>query len=227
MTCLSSKGVNLENLRQINIFIGSNNVGKTTVLEAIMGMACGYNLEKALSFFGLHRFFVAPDNNVNLLAEVIINLFHDGRNDESLHFAFEGLADEQEFFFKHKLIPSQITSSFLPQSRSIPDSTDIERYMIPVQGPLPLGISLGTPLMVDIPSYFLGNWEIQSHTSSDISFKLRVPIQASNFSAQKIFLSAVLHDFLTFRNEQKISTCANQGESGKSGFPVNKKHRTF
>ena len=42
--------ISIGNLSHINIFVGMNNVGKTSMLEAIMAYACG---QKLPSFFSM------------------------------------------------------------------------------------------------------------------------------------------------------------------------------
>lgn len=82
----------INNLGRINIFLGENNVGKSSILEAIFGYACG----KQLSFFMDWTLFrLNRDRNINLypLIEKVLNNFN---NRNKLEFSFEGKVIEKE-----------------------------------------------------------------------------------------------------------------------------------
>lgn len=80
------KEFKINNLGKINIFLGENNVGKSSILEAIFGYACGRQLSYFMDWtlFRLNR-----DNNTNLypLIEKVLNNFN---NKNELEFSLEG-----------------------------------------------------------------------------------------------------------------------------------------
>lgn len=80
----------LKNLGRINIFLGKNNVGKSTLLEALFGFACGENLYPLLN---TSIFRIGRDSNLNQynLIEKVLNTFN---NREELEFSFQGELEE-------------------------------------------------------------------------------------------------------------------------------------
>ncbi|MGL4977741.1 MAG: AAA family ATPase [Cetobacterium sp.] len=97
------KEFKIENLGRINIFLGSNNVGKSTLLEAIFGYACGKNLtpllENTILRMGRNR-----NQNIYNLIEKSLNTFN---NKQNLEFSFEGKHDNKNLNtkFNYKLKP--------------------------------------------------------------------------------------------------------------------------
>ena len=75
--------IELKNLARVNIFAGINNVGKTSVLEAVFAYACGRHLFPLLSNTVLHRLSVGDRAQIRSpypWMEMIWNTFHDKRN---------------------------------------------------------------------------------------------------------------------------------------------------
>ena len=196
----------VENLSRINIIIGINNVGKTTVLEAIMGMASGQNLSSVLNFAVWRRFPQTQNpNNSFLLAELIANVFHNRSsiNNRELLFSWGGTFDGKMKIFAHTLKPGQIVASLLPNSHVIVDGTEILHKQVP----MPFPIAPGSSVMIDVPSQYLGEWDIVSIGDGEMPFtyELSTPIQLNQIPPQKVFFPAMLHDFTTYRNETEIA----------------------
>lgn len=192
----------IEDLGRINIIIGVNNVGKTTTLEAIMGFASGMNLSSALNFAVLRRFPQTTNpNNPSLLAELIVNAFHNAKEETGLSFAFEGLLGEVKKSFVHTLQPGQIIASFIPNSSTVIDGTEILHKQVP----MPFPVAPGSSVMIDVPSQYLGKWEITSEGEEPFVYDISSPMQFNQFPNRKIQFSAMIHDFSTYRNETEIA----------------------
>lgn len=98
------KEFKLENLGRVNIFLGENNVGKSSILEAIFGYACGKNLAPLVDNTILR---IGRTNNENFynLMERTLNTFNDRKK---LEFFFEAKFKDQVKVkkFSYKLKPS-------------------------------------------------------------------------------------------------------------------------
>lgn len=96
------KQFELDNLGRINIFLGSNNVGKSSILEAIFGYACGGNLIPLVDNVIL-RIGRNENENIYSLIEKALNTFN---NKNELEFSFEGKFQNKEIKkFSYKLKP--------------------------------------------------------------------------------------------------------------------------
>ena len=70
----------LPDLAQINLFVGVNDVGKTSVLEAAMGFSCGLNtlpLQQLIIQHRLNMEAASLSEQANQRAEAIYSCFHD------------------------------------------------------------------------------------------------------------------------------------------------------
>ena len=193
--------LSIQDLGRINIFVGNNNVGKTTLLEAIMGFACGRNLGTALKFLVWQRFPDVNAQNPFLAAELLSTVFYEKSDTEQLIFSLEGTVDAKECFFRHKMTPSRIVSALLPDRQTNFFETDVVYRQIQI----PFPPVQGNPVMMEMVSQHLARWEIESHDGKSPPCDLYTPMQFSTIPHTNPFLAAKLHNFLTFKNEQEIS----------------------
>lgn len=192
----------IEDLSRINLIVGINNVGKTTILEAIMGFASGMNFSSALNFVALRRFPQTPaPENPSLLAELLVNAFHNATDDAALSFAFTGISNGREKSFTHTFNPGQLAASLIPNSRIIVDGSEV----LHKQMPMPLPVTSRSSVMIEVPSQYLGKWEIASEGEAPFAYDISSPFQFTQIPNKKPFVLAMLHDFTTYRNEMEIS----------------------
>lgn len=79
------KHIEIDNLKRINLILGSNNSGKTSILEAIFAYCCGLNIEPIISTIAI-RGEKDIYGNYDFL-EKVISLFNDKSN---LEFKIKG-----------------------------------------------------------------------------------------------------------------------------------------
>lgn len=193
--------IKFEDLQQFNIFLGVNNVGKTTILEAIMGFASGQYYTSVFNLSIIDRLRNQVQGlNAYQLAEVVLNTFHNFNSQSDLSFSFKGKVDnginkayEKEFI--HKFEPGQFLAPFLPDKKVIMNDMNIITQKVQ----MPFSSAMGTPVTMDIPSQFLGEWKISSGKESK-AYKLVSPYTFNQFSSEKPFITAVFHDIIAHRN---------------------------
>lgn len=89
----------LDDLTNINIIVGENNVGKTTILEAVYFWACGYNMSPIISG-PVARNRYSANISPNSLIEEITACFY---NKDDLSLSFTGLEENSAKEFMHKV----------------------------------------------------------------------------------------------------------------------------
>lgn len=89
----------LDDLTNINIIVGENNVGKTTILEAVYFWACGYNMSPIISG-PVARNRYSANISPNSLIEEITACFY---NKDDLSLSFTGVEENSAKEFIHKV----------------------------------------------------------------------------------------------------------------------------
>ena len=167
-----------------------------------MGFTSGMNLSSVI-YFALRRRFpqTQETNNPNLLAELIVNAFHDAREETKLSFSLAGVVDGVNKSFSHTLTPGQTIASLIPNSNVIVDGLEVLHKQVPV----PFPMASGGTVMVDMPSRYLGKWTIKSEKEKPFSYDISSPLQYNQIPNKKVYIPALIHDFFTYRNETEIS----------------------
>ena len=102
----------LEDLTNINIIVGDNNVGKTTILEAIYFWACGYNMSPIISGpVARNRYSI--NNSPNSLIEEITACFNN-KDDLKLSFIGKEHNSSKEFIHKVEFIDQERLTQTVP-----------------------------------------------------------------------------------------------------------------
>ncbi len=110
----------LDKLANINFIVGNNNVGKTTILEAIFAWACGLNINAVI---------VSIAQNYNLLgnpyslAESICSLAN--RRNKEMEIKFSGIYGNEIVEFTHNI---NVNSVFLGNSSGDKDFISNEKF---------------------------------------------------------------------------------------------------
>lgn len=187
------KKLDLKNLSRINIFVGANNAGKTSIIEAIIAFSCGTNLQSLFSMSMFHRTF----DNITLfspytLAEMITATFFDYTQD--FKFAFQGVVDEKNIMVKHSFKPSEIFSFFLPDDRGMfveQHPSDRQNLMTMMYG--------GNSTVVQ--NYHMGRWTIQVNENEQKKYEIFHPQILPNNIIEKPIILARLEESFSHRNE--------------------------
>lgn len=196
----------LESLSRLNFLVGENNCGKTSLLEALLGFACGRNLSNALNFTVYRRlqfpqFNGLPAGNSTLgVGEALYNAFHD-RSSQVFSFS-AGLADGSSALFEHTFTPSTYLSSFIKGDVPLPAASEITTRQVPLNSPW----NPGAPVMVQAQSISLGKWSVtEGGSTPELSCDLQSPITATIYPQADLKLKAMFHDATTFRTDQESS----------------------
>lgn len=100
----------LENFGRINFILGNNNVGKTSILEAIFVWACGQNLVP-LTNIPLARCRYTFMQQPYWIIEEILSIANN-RKDIPLHMKFSGVFEGKTAEFNHTIYPSELLTDF-------------------------------------------------------------------------------------------------------------------
>ncbi len=160
------KQLNIDGFDMVNVILGDNNIGKTTILEGIYAWACGQNIVPFLSI-PLARGRYSFNQQQYWLMEEILSVVND-RYELPLHMEFIGCENGKEVEFIHDIEPSEIlaqydstykkkfTEMFVPASNS--DALNERHYINSIQG-----------LLGQIPPTIVAKWKITNDDNSVIT----------------------------------------------------------
>lgn len=183
----------IDNLSQINILLGESSVGKSTLLEAIFGYACGKNDSVSIEHI---LFRQNRDSNQNLysLVEKVLNSFY---SIEDLEFTFEAdIVKENENITKkytYKINPGSIFVEVEPKmNKNIIFNNE----------------EIGAPIVVQdinnirqqIPQKFLFQLDLEENNQNIKSKKVFYPLFTMEPSNEEPFLMANILNSLNFKS---------------------------
>ena len=155
----------VDNLSRINFFIGSNNVGKTTILEAIYGWASGLSLSP---FFitGILRNQVMQ--SPYYIADRIFSVMND-RDNLPFKFNISAVDDNEEVTFFHTVYVGDIFRAFvkkLSMSTVAIKNDDLTNRNNSVR----FQQTSGVPIL--IPNIQIAHWAIEDNKSNEKKYNL-------------------------------------------------------
>lgn len=102
--------IQLRDFGRINFIAGDNNIGKTTILEAIYTWACGMNISSIVAVPLVRgRYFFSQQ--AYWMMEVLVSMLHD-RDKLPWKMSFEGRINNKKIGFEHIITPMEIYSYY-------------------------------------------------------------------------------------------------------------------
>ena len=191
--------ISIGNLSHINIFVGMNNVGKTSMLEAIMAYACGQKLPSIFSMAMLHRTYDIgwqSGNSPYSLAEMIFNLFYQNNEIDDFMFDFSGSVDGRRINIRHIFKPSNIFSSFIPNASGV-----FEDNQLNIEQPKNQSANMvGTNIW---PEYYLGAWEILQDDKEKRKYDIILSKMFQENNIEPPLILARLNEISSHKNENE------------------------
>ena len=175
----------LDGFNAINFLLGDNNVGKTSILEAIYTWACGENVAPMLSIPLARGRYYLFQNQYWLIEELLTMVAN--RHELPLTMEFEGTYDGKSEKFQHAIYPSDLLPEF--------DST-FKKSMDKIIPQINDNNSEQNSIM-NLQMYaqpVVAKWNIK-HGQSDIEVKITAPVSA--IPNAKSFVTAKYIDILS------------------------------
>ena len=203
------ESVKLDGLGQINFILGKNNIGKTSILEAIYTFACGLNIVPMINI-PLSRARYIGNNNPYWIMEEVMAMVHD-REKLPFRMEFKGKNENQEKSFIHSIYPSEILTDYdssyrrediealsknFSLSNRTPDNADsIIPGIASFQNPISIGrwvvetedqkseLMLSSPMLptVSVQPYILANYiDLLSHSAIKECVKIYSSLKRRN-----------------------------------------------
>jgi uncharacterized protein YqfB (UPF0267 family) len=101
----------LPNLGRINFILGDNNIGKTSILEALFCWSCGQNLPPIMYNTPSRGRYGFMQNSGYWEMEELLSMVHD-RNTIPFRMRFEGVVDGKVVSFEHTIVPSDLLTDY-------------------------------------------------------------------------------------------------------------------
>ncbi|TDF96601.1 AAA family ATPase [Paenibacillus piri] len=183
------KFLNIKDLNRINIFLGNNNVGKTTLLEAIFALASGNNLPPLLNN-SIIRY--KDEISIYNYIEQLLKGFH---NDETAPFKFKLSAKfngKRDQYFEHTLYPNSLFADIKPSLSSSIVSFSIDSNTIDVNQ---------NHVSNNFPVTTIGRWEIKDR--ENLVTKVNISFPLMNVENKNPLILGRLVDILAHRNQKE------------------------
>ena len=187
------RNVQIGDFARINFIVGKNNIGKTTILEAIYSWACGQNI---VPFFNipLARARYSYIKNSYWMMEEILALVND-RHSLPLVFSLSGIDEGKKICLKHIIEPSDILTEF--------DSSykNWENQIIPKNNDStsPQSNQLAMPMF---NTFTIAKWTVERDGNKQI---YDITNQFSIFSNIKSYKTAKYIDFISHGSIQECA----------------------
>lgn len=178
----------LTNIGRINLILGKNNVGKTSLLEAIFALACGQNFEPFFNSLVLNQ-----RNNLNVplgqydFGEKIHTLFRNSSDKYNCKFQCKDDNGNNKSY-EHLVNPTQFMNFINNKVGNVNSDT---------------GQVLNLPDGNSIKIINLAEWIIIEDNSKKISNQISIP-QISQFQVVKPAYNCSFLDILSHRNKADI-----------------------
>ncbi|KSU85177.1 ATPase/GTPase, AAA15 family [Fictibacillus enclensis] len=182
--------VKFDDLGHINLFLGSNNAGKSTILEAIFSFVAGKNITALLANGLLRR--SANVNGTYDFIERLLGAQHN-QNIKPFTFSFSATLDTgRKHTFEHTLEPYGIFADFKPTLMgsfgNIQMENNLNAMNIPGQPPINI-----TPV---------GKWRIKENNKSVLRTEIGFPPVSPDLQKGPFQLGRFV-DILTHREQQE------------------------
>lgn len=188
-------------LSKLNLFFGVNNVGKTSMLEAVFLYACGANVRPFLNYILPHR--IKENNNFKIsspyqVAELVLNTFHDTTSENRMQFSFSGQINDEPVDVHYAFRPDQIFANLIPNEMGIFEASDLGQKQPELHIEIPMGPQ---GLTIPIRKVSLGKWTVTTTKSAPMTFAMEYPDFFQTSLPEKPLISAKIDDILAHQNE--------------------------
>lgn len=202
----------LDNLARVNLIVGDNNVGKTSLLEALFTFSCGVNFPPLLSVPFSQRLQGSMLPNPMILnpyrmAEYILYTFYRENITQEIDFniEFQGrirtINDEEVTFedvnVKHLFKPSRIFAEFLPQKTETWYDAPVSFNKFGMQD------ANGNTVQLSFPNQYLGDWQITAsyNNGKKETFPITYPHANYDNRMEQPLMLAKFNNELSHRDE--------------------------
>lgn len=189
--------IKINDLSKMNLFFGVNNVGKTSMLEAIFAYACGANIRPFFNYIIPHRI---QENNTFTMngpykaAELILNIFHDIAEGDTMCCSFSGKIDGKNIKVQHQFMPGQIFSGLVPNEMGNFETAE------PISKPSNIKVEI-QGRSIPILKVSLGKWKVLTTNAPEFTVEMDYPDFQNVNSSAKPLIMAKMDDILTHQNE--------------------------
>lgn len=185
------KNMKIDDLSQINVFLGDNNAGKTTILESVFGAACGENISSLLENCVLRRSNI---NGTYDFVERIIGAFTD--KDKGVFECSFKVTDEkgQSSYISHIIRPTNIFADIKPNLQMNFSQKTISG-MVNTQ-------IIQNGIVNIIANSYVGEWEVSLNGGIKKNAVLTFPNKDVSLNGQPL-MAARFIDILSHRNQQE------------------------
>lgn len=186
------KDFKIDGFSRINFILGNNNVGKTSVLEAVFGWACGQNIVPFLGMPLARGRYSGIQQPYWMMEEIMSVVNHHDRIPFSM--SFSGIYDGKEATFNHRIFPSDLLTDYDTSYKKMMDNI-IPRTNEAVQKGSASYVSANMNLFPYVQSTVVSRWEVEGIDKRVVSELITAPL--SIVTQEKPFHPAKYVDILS------------------------------
>lgn len=187
--------LNVQSIGKINVILGNNNVGKTSILEAVFTWACGQSIVPIVRV-PLTRcryfFYQSP----YIMMEELLSAIHD-RGSFPFHMSFSGTIDGKIESFEHTIYPSMLLNEYDSSYKNGKEHFDLNIHDSGMSSVPQENMQWGAISQVPI-----AKWTVTHNKEDAVDANLSVPFQ--NIVTVKPFRNARFIDLLSFTSMGEI-----------------------
>lgn len=198
----------LDKLRKINFILGNNNIGKTSILEAIFTWACGRNFTPIFNVLLSRNRYIGIQSHYWLMDE-ILSVFN---NKKILPLTFELAGEDKndKFIFSHEVAPSDLLTEYDSTYKKYNDKI-VSSYTQPNfengQGNHNI-----LPGLITIPTVNLAHWKIKETSTSSKKglvneYSVMVPYMGKNTRPHCLAKFIDIFSLVSIQENLKIFSC--------------------
>lgn len=184
------KDFSIEGFGSINFILGDNNIGKTSILEAVYAWACGQNVVPFINI-PLARGRYSSIQQPYWMMEELLATMND-RKTIPLQMVFDGVYNSKRVCFEHSIYPSELLSEYDTTYKNAANLISI-RSNSAVSGDAQQ-ILPGVPGFLQMQQTTIARWEI-NNSKETVSTEITLPL--SQVSGVKPYCLAKFIDVLS------------------------------
>lgn len=212
------KELSIENMGRVNFILGSNNIGKTSILEGIYTWACGQNISPLINI-PLARCRYSGIQNPYWMMEEVMAVINQ-REQIPFQMSFSGTFNGRKVQFNHSVYPSDLLTEYDASYKKVADSTIPKTNVHTAQDPpIIIPSSIGMVQFNQQPTV-VARWEVEQNgevVTDNITIPVAIVSKVKPFQLAKYIdvlshtsVSETVQMYSSLKREKMLEDVSNE-----------------